>query len=67
MASKSKKNAPANELDQLIEQLRATNVAMQKIIERNRAESLEKYYCCDLESLRAPDILKTNNTPGKKE
>ncbi len=66
MASKSKKNAPANELDQLIEQLRATNAAMQKIIERNRAESFDKYCCHDLESLRAPGTKKTK-TPGKEK
>ncbi len=58
MASRSDKKTPANELEQLIEQLRATNVAMQKIIERSRAESLEKYYIHDLESLRAQDTLK---------
>ncbi len=68
MLSQSSKDSPEKQLEKLLVQLQSSNKAMQKIIEKNRAKILEKSDCQDdLESLRAPDILKTNNTPGKKE
>ncbi len=63
MVSQSSKDSPEKQLEKLLAQLRASNKAMQKIIEKNRAEILEKSDCQDdLESLRAPDAKKAQKS-----
>lgn len=66
MSSQSPKDSPEKQLEKLVAQLRASNKAMQKIVDKNRAEILGKSDGLDdqddLESLRANDISKARQS-----
>jgi len=66
MSSQSPKDSPEKQLEKLVAQLRASNKAMQKIIEKNRAEILGKSGGLDdqddLESLKAHDMNKARQS-----
>ena len=66
MSSQSLKDSPEKQLEKLVAQLRASNKAMQKIVDKNRAEILGKSDGLDdqddLESLRAHDISKARQS-----
>jgi len=66
MSSQSLKDSPEKQLEKLVAQLRASNKAMQKIVDKNRAEILGKSDGLDdqddLESLRANDISKARQS-----